>query len=271
MTPTKELYGQIEEAYRFFNERLFASSLPHCIITLQRKPNAMGYVSHSRWISTDANAKKLHELAVNPEYWLGWPLAEALATLVHEQCHIWQSAFSARMKQSKSSYHNQEWAEKMISVGLMPSSTGFPGGSQTGYTMNDYIMLDGPFHNALSSLLTSGFWISWLDRFPKPCESPVKIFDSDGRRYELDGTLALTDKPDVRHHLMAGDSKELVLSDHTSISFLPEAAKFSKPTRVKYSCADCGNNLWGKPQLNVICGDCNIAFEATIISEEKKP
>lgn len=31
--------------------------------------------------------------------------------------------------------------------------------------------------------------------------------------------------------------------------------------RLKYTCPGCGSNIWGKPKLNVVCGDCMQHFE----------
>lgn len=31
--------------------------------------------------------------------------------------------------------------------------------------------------------------------------------------------------------------------------------------KVKYTCSSCGANIWGKPELQVICGACESAFE----------
>ncbi|GFV90230.1 sprT domain-containing protein [Trichonephila clavipes] len=31
-------------------------------------------------------------------------------------------------------------------------------------------------------------------------------------------------------------------------------------TRHKHVCPECGAAAWGKPGLNLLCGDCNIAF-----------
>lgn len=57
-------------------------------------------------------------------------------------CHQWQFYFGTP---SRKGYHNWEWATKMIEIGLQPSSTGEPGGRQTGQSMSDYIISGGKF------------------------------------------------------------------------------------------------------------------------------
>lgn len=45
-----------------------------------------------------------------------------------------------------------------------------------------------------------------------------------------------------------------------------ESAKEKKArkarNKVKYSCPDCGANVWGKPGMAIICGDCDVPFES---------
>ena len=60
------------------------------------------------------------------------------STLVHEMCHLWQEDFG---KPSRGGYHNRQWADKMIQVGLMPTDTGEPGGQLTGQRVTHYIIL----------------------------------------------------------------------------------------------------------------------------------
>ena len=31
--------------------------------------------------------------------------------------------------------------------------------------------------------------------------------------------------------------------------------------KLKYTCPECGSNVWGKPELKVICGECEVPFE----------
>ena len=54
---------------------------------------------------------------------------QTLSTLVHEMTHLQQQHFG---KPSRSGYHNKEWGLLMRAVGLIPSSTGEPGGKETG-------------------------------------------------------------------------------------------------------------------------------------------
>jgi len=85
-----------------------------------------------RWKAAGTESKdrqsRLHELSINPEI-LCMDLIEVYSTLVHEQCHIWQYTHG---NPSRPGYHNKEFAEQMISVGLMPSTTGAPGGKTVG-------------------------------------------------------------------------------------------------------------------------------------------
>jgi hypothetical protein len=77
------------------------------------------------------------------------PLVEAMGTLVHEMAHCWQHHDGAP---SRRGYHNAEWADKMESIGLMPSDTGDPGGKRTGQRMTHYVVDGGPFLLAFEAM-----------------------------------------------------------------------------------------------------------------------
>jgi hypothetical protein len=68
--------------------------------------------------------------------------------------HVWQHVFG---KPSARGYHNKEWAAKMKSIGLQPSSTGMVGGKETGQRMSDYIIPGGPFTKAYARLAAKGW------------------------------------------------------------------------------------------------------------------
>jgi hypothetical protein len=39
--------------------------------------------------------------------------------------------------------------------------------------------------------------------------------------------------------------------------------------KVKYCCPDCDNAAWGKPKLNIMCGDCEKTMECDVPDEEE--
>ena len=162
-TPTIEIYSALQRAYDHFNTTLFGGKLPSVLIVLQRKTKTMGYVSYQRWESGDG--RTVDELAVNPEFFLGFSNLETLQTMVHEMVHIWQQHFG---NPSRRCYHNHEWANKMISLGLMPSHTGRPGGRRVGQKIAEYAYSDGSFFISALRLFFSGFGLPWVDRFPQP-------------------------------------------------------------------------------------------------------
>jgi predicted SprT family Zn-dependent metalloprotease len=133
---------------------------PSCLITLQREKRTFGYFSAARFASLDGSTTD--EIAMNPTYFAVVPIIETLQTQVHEMTHLWQHHFG---KPGRGRYHNEEWARKMESIGLMPSSTGQPGGARTGDSMADYAVEGGRFLAACHELLTANFTLSWYDRF----------------------------------------------------------------------------------------------------------
>jgi ribosomal protein S27AE len=156
--PTRE-YESFQQAYDYYNVRLFGGALPDCLITLQRKRTARGYFWASIFTARSDDSTT-DEIAMNPEHF-GRSDAEILSTLVHEMCHLWQAHFG---KPSRNAYHNKEWAEKMKSIGLIPSATGQPDGKQTGQSMTHYIAPGGPFERETSLLLETGFRLRWQSR-----------------------------------------------------------------------------------------------------------
>ncbi|WP_282611288.1 SprT-like domain-containing protein [Pelagibius sp. Alg239-R121] len=223
--PTPTQYGRLQRAYDSFNEELFAGELPPCLITLQRQKKVMGYFSRQRFVAEDGSATD--EIAMNPEFFGKERVIEVLQTLVHEMCHLWQHHFGIP---GRGRYHNEEWADKMESVGLMPSSTGRPGGKRTGDRMNDYPLEGGAFLKVAKALLGEAFDIPWADRFS--IAAPV-LLDSNEDGESEDGGGA-------------------------------EAAPAPR-SKVKYS-HECNDgrvlNVWGRPGLQLVCGDCGKVYEA---------
>jgi predicted SprT family Zn-dependent metalloprotease len=146
-------YSGLQEAFDHFNAALFTGELPDVFMTYQRKANSHGYFAADRFTARDGQFRK-HELALNPDAFIGQSDAQVCQTLVHEQVHVWQHAFG---KPSGRGYHNAEWAAKMKAVGLQPSSTGMVGGKETGQRMSHYVIPEGPFMQAFAKLAATGW------------------------------------------------------------------------------------------------------------------
>lgn len=240
--PSEEMYDEISAAYAFFNDRLFGGQLPGCLFTLQRKSNTFGYYSPSRFLRRNGNGKS-DELALNPAYFAHRRVEQTLSTLVHEQVHQWQAYFG---KPSRSGYHNAEWANKMESVGLMPSNTGEPGGNRHGQQMTHYIIEGGPFDVLCKELLENGGMLSWIDIVAKRVPMSLVMYGVDGEPSEpspVDPTI------DIQGLTSAG-------------LLQPEPPKDDPKLKRKYLCPGCKLAVWGKPGLSgkLACVACEVAF-----------
>jgi len=235
MKPTETTYDELQAAYDHFNSALFESELPVCLITLQREKKTYGYFCADRFVSQDGDTTD--EIAMNPSYFAVCPPEEIMQTLVHEMTHLWQHHFG---KPGRRGYHNKEWAAKMEDIGLMPSSTGEPGGQKTGDKMADYIIEGSPFEAACQDLLTRNFRISWADKFP--ARERLQIAVANGDIEDMAGDLATWG-------IEIGEDGELVFQQE------------QKQTRTKFTCPSCEASAWGKPSLNLLCGDCEVALQ----------
>lgn len=214
MTITTAEYNNLEAAYDWLNADLFSGRLPAVLLTLQRKSRAMGYFSSKRFEARGRAGEHVDELALNPATFSDQSDFEILQTLAHEMCHVWQDHFGSP---SRSGYHNREWAKKMMEIGLMPSSTGQPGGKVTGQNMSDYLIPGGPFERSANKLLATGFVISWQSREQDP-------------------------------------------------------AKGGRPqSKVKFTCPECGQNVWGKPSALVLCGECSEEGNLVRMASDQPP
>src|SRR5262249_37129440 len=132
ITPVE--YSGLQEAYDEFNKQLFGGNLVDVFITYQRHAHSRGHFSPDRFSVRTASFGR-HELALNPDHFVGRSDAEIASTLVHEMVHVWQQQHG---KPPSRGYHDKEWSAKMKTIGLQPSSSGTVGGKETGQRMSHY-------------------------------------------------------------------------------------------------------------------------------------
>lgn len=253
LTPTVETYAELQLAFAVFNEHLFGGQLPDCLLTLQREKATYGYFSAGRF--GNRSGRTVDEIALNPSYFAILPLLEILQTIVHEQCHLWQQHFG---KPGRGRYHNSQWAAKMQEVGLMPSSTGKPGGATTGDHMADYPIEGGLFLKVCKDhLITKAFTLSWYDRFP--AQQVVDVATQTQHKPTALGLPSEFTKPQLSVTAEASLPSAVLGADAIAVPglVLPPSPR----SKTKYSCS-CSppQNVWGKPGLRIRCEACGEAF-----------
>ena len=260
IAPTRETYEELQVAYDHFNIQLFEAQLPSCLITLQREKRTFGYFSPARFASL--TGQTTDEIALNPTYFAVVPIVETLQTLAHEMVHLWQEHHG---KPGRGRYHNDEWANKMERIGLMPSSTGQPGGKRTGDMMADYAITGGRFLSACEALLTGSFKLSWYDRFPS--EEHVRIgAQSQATRIEgIQGTtVPMSSNQALASAIRPGGNVRNPEGSQNPETASGQPQASNKSNRIKYTCSGCKNiSVWGKPSISLICGECKSAFIAS--------
>lgn len=240
VTPTSDLYGQLQSLTDHFNRALFDGHLPTTIITLQRSAHTAGHFTESRW--RHINGESVSELALNPTYFARRSLLALCQTVVHELCHLWQQIDGSA---SRPGYHNKVWAEKMELIGLMPSATGRPGGARTGQRMADYPIQGGSFLRACEELIAAEFALKWVDQGQFSTAACRSIPDAD---IDVSGRIS--------------DRLLLPLRDlfqNINVPLVPHPN--SKKVKARYQCPNCLAKVWGKQGLAITCSDCGVNFE----------
>ena len=265
--PSQALYQALLTAYNHFNDTLFSRALPPVIFTVQRQKDLLGYFAPERWASPDG--ERCHEIAINPTHMGQSRVIEVLQTLVHEMVHCWQHCHGSP---GRGSYHNKEWAYKMIEVGLHPSSTGEPGGDIVGQHMSDYPIENGLFLLACHSLVREqSFTLPWIYRLKaRNAEST----NTDDGELTTPGEALPAPALTAAHSPGKGEDFQLRQLEArepesylyaTYSELLPNDTFYSPPLsktkrKTTYQCPSCLTKVWGKPELNIACQDCNCLF-----------
>jgi predicted SprT family Zn-dependent metalloprotease len=156
--PTIENCNVLQEAFDYFNNELFDSKLPECMIIMENSRKRKGGHFCPNQFQNNTG-KVIDELFLNSLYFRENDDIYTLSILVHEMCHLWKEHFG--LTKGTRRYHDKEWGEEMRRVGLMPSDTGEEGGAQVGYGMSHYIIKGGQFDEFSKQLMNEEFQILW--------------------------------------------------------------------------------------------------------------
>jgi predicted SprT family Zn-dependent metalloprotease len=237
--PTPEAYADFQVAFDHFNKELFENALEPCMLTLQRKSVTEGYFSAGRFVN--GAAIHAHEISLNPAYFARRSTEQVLVRLVHQMVHYFQTVAGTP---GRGGYHNDQWADMMEAVGLIPSTTRLPGGKRTGDSVYEYVEPNGLFEAAYAKLIDTGFAWRWFDT-RIVSETPFLNSAVTQAMNDVPGTRLL-DQP-------MSDTKRHELGIHESIQ--------SSRRPSKYVCSRDKVNVWGRRNLVIYCGICKFQLE----------
>lgn len=166
--PTLENAAYWQFLTKVINERFFGGELPETMVTFTHRRRALGYFCSCAF--EDGAGRIAHEIAMNPDWFETVGFAQTLSTLGHELTHLWRHVHGGKNRKGgvdAPGYHSAVWANKMESIGLMPSDTGKPGGKRTGYRVSDYIIEGGRFDLFCRELQISGVDLLWRTAKPR--------------------------------------------------------------------------------------------------------
>lgn len=207
--PTVAQFSAYKAMFDHFNATLFGGTLPEVLLNFSRHSGALGFFAPERWTHAEAG-ERVHEISLNPSYLGTRPARETASTLVHEMCHLWQQAHGTPPRRG---YHDREWAQKMVSVGLQPVCPKTGKDKMSAHALTHRIIEGGPFAVAFESLPAAAL-------LPWTCAEASAHSGSTGG-----GSTT------------GGDGTD---------------GKKSR-NKVKYTCPVCAANVWGKPGLALAC------------------
>ena len=145
--PTPDQFNAYQAQFDYLNKTLFGGTLPPALLNFSRKTSrTLSFFAAGRW---SAGEVKAHEISLNPVTLKNRTPSQVAATLAHEMVHLWQEESGTAPKHA---YHNKGWAAKMEEIGLMPSTTGAPGGKKTGPRCSHYVIEGGIFEKAFNEM-----------------------------------------------------------------------------------------------------------------------
>jgi predicted SprT family Zn-dependent metalloprotease len=151
LAPTEAQFKAYQAMFDYFNKALFEGKLPACLLNLSRANKSLGFFAPNRWkdanVAEDADVSTMHEISLNPDH-MSRGHKDGAGTLVHEMCHLERQITG---KKPALPYHDKQWAEMMLKVGLTPYSIDKPG-KMVGNKVTHNIDAGGRFEKAFDAM-----------------------------------------------------------------------------------------------------------------------
>lgn len=141
MNGDSETLPYFQWAYDFFNGELFDGKLPRVKIVFGQDADHLAYYHPDS-----------QTVVINPDMFDDFAPKQIFAVLVHEQTHVWQTAFGHPTK----NHHNAEWHRKIAEFDL---------GDHPGAT---FIVEGGKYERAFRKFLASN--VDWRLRAQRELE-----------------------------------------------------------------------------------------------------
>jgi len=229
MNPTVDQSIAISDVFDYLNKELFGENLNLPMIVFNRSNRIIGgYYSPKKWFTSEGVA--VDEIAINANVMVESDEVGIFGILIHEMVHLWQYHNGTP---GRGGYHNQEWVDKCLEIGLKPINISDPA-IMTGDTIDTKLIDDGMASRVIACM-------------PEELSIPfyaeiINLPESKGGSGEGSGEGSEG----------SGDGSGERSEGNGSV---PRSGK-----RTKYTCPVCGTNLWGKGGLKLLCIGCEMKF-----------
>lgn len=234
---TRRFYDQLSMMSNRFNQDLFDGALPAPLFTLRRGGQSLAHCLYANWQGNAGDA--IAEISLNPGLFAQHSWLTLMRSIAEQLCHLWQHCHGTP---SRPGYHNKEWSNKLETIGLMPSSTGEPGGRRTGQIMASYPIEGGRFIRTCSDLAVRDLRLSLTARWSERPPTSMAVVSLGLPRSVANRLLSPVGAwSDVDDAEMALEMRE-------------------RKRKLKYICPRCGVSAWGKSGLHLACRSCEMSM-----------
>lgn len=108
----------LEDAFDALNKEYFENALPRPIITIQSSPRTYGHFTTSEVWRDGQRKKSFYEINIGAER-LNRPIANTMATLIHEMVHYYCHLNGIQDTSRGNTYHNKRFKEEAEKRGLL--------------------------------------------------------------------------------------------------------------------------------------------------------